>query len=254
MPATPLARGMSRYVSVLAADSAHTCSDEFVIHAQASTSKATAPVPLKERNVMPVVMHISSVGVDAPILACSSALPSKAPKSPEAPMAGGDVDACVARYQSRDENGRVWGAPSAFGKGQCLDCPERAAPPSMRCIACQRRAAQAEPMSAGDLQLVQITFSGLLEGTSGMMHDDIIRRLDQLYSKLKGGHVAQSVQRKLLDIAKALSVSDIVAAHQEVVAISAQHWEHHKDWIIGLRRLLSESVRLCLTVRDPARR
>merc|ERR1719297_564550 len=71
-----------------------------------------------------------------------------------------------ARYESEDlVTGRVWGTPGAFGRGQCLDCPKKAAPPSARREARQGRRAKTlhEPMPAEALQQVRMAFDRLLE-------------------------------------------------------------------------------------------
>merc|ERR1719310_1140047 len=48
----------------------------------------------------------------------------------------------VNRYRSIDAKGRVWGAPSAFGGGQCQDCPAKAKSNCRRCLDCQRKLAE----------------------------------------------------------------------------------------------------------------
>lgn len=151
----------------------------------------------------------------------------------------------IAKYESIDHNGRIWGAPSAFGRGQCLNCPHKAAPPSMRCKNCQLVMAQSEPMLAGDLHKIRDSLNGLLRKTSGRRCDDIAQRLDQLYSKLETGSIPQSIQSALLMIVESLSKNNGVAQAREteaatlVAALTAEHWEQHKAWLVGLKRLLS---------------
>merc|ERR1712232_912957 len=146
----------------------------------------------------------------------------------------------VVRYASKDAGGRVWGVPSAFGKGQCLDCPARAAPPSMLCESCQCRAAtEGGPMPADQLQRLQRSFGSLLVNFSGRVRDDIMRRLGQLYSRAQQGLLPPTVQVRLIDVASTIDADHIGLASKEVAALSATHWSLHKDWLVGLKRLLS---------------
>mmetsp|Transcript_90492 Transcript_90492/g.160282 ORF Transcript_90492/g.160282 Transcript_90492/m.160282 type:complete len:231 (+) Transcript_90492:56-748(+) len=149
-------------------------------------------------------------------------------------------DALAKRYESKDFSGRVWGMPSAFGRGQCLDCPAKAMPPSMRCESCQRRLSQGKPISRDDLQQIQSSFNNLLQSFSGKKHEDITKRLDQLYLLLQTGKVAEPMEAQLLSIAKAISVNDFAAVTKQVTDMSAEHWDQHKEWLTGLKRLISK--------------
>lgn len=150
----------------------------------------------------------------------------------------------VAKYESRDHNGRVWGVPSAFGRGQCLSCPKKASPPSMRCVSCQLVMAQSEPMSADDVRKIQNSLNGLLRKMSGRMCNDIAQRLDQLYSKLETGLIPQSIQSALLTVVESLSKNNAVAQANDteaaslVAKLTAEHWVQHKEWLVGLKRLI----------------
>merc|ERR1712039_334172 len=152
------------------------------------------------------------------------------------------VETCVNRYASRDATGRVWGMPSAFGKGQCSDCPKLAAPPSLRCVECQLGAARGEPMSSIDLETLRQAIACVLsENTNSTQHGPIHVSLDSLYAKLASGQISGPIQQKLMAITKAVHAKDPVAANQQLAALSSQHWEkQHKDWILCLRRVFSK--------------
>lgn len=167
--------------------------------------------------------------------------------SPMAPLCvatrgAASEESCIARYASRDPlTGRVWGVPSAFGKGQCIDCPRRCAPPSMRCVDCQIAAAHqtCEPMEAHDFQQLQIAFATAFATCSSLKRGNIEKRINQLYSRLQAGKISVSVQAQLLGISQALSSNNHAAAAKSVALISAENWNEHKEWIVGLKQLLS---------------
>merc|ERR1712050_155437 len=52
-------------------------------------------------------------------------------------------------------NGRAWGVPSAYGHGQCLNCPSKAAPPSLKCLKCQGSTEAGNAMSPEDVAVLQ---------------------------------------------------------------------------------------------------
>jgi len=132
--------------------------------------------------------------------------------------------ASVAQYKSRDpQTGRIWGAPSAFGGGQCLDCPNKATLPSTRCISCQLKLVEATctPMPPDTLQQVQNAFDALLKGWSGKRHEDTTKNFQLLYSKLKRGVIPQQVQAQLLQIAESISKNNYVEARR--ICTTVQH-------------------------------
>ncbi|CAK0841373.1 unnamed protein product, partial [Prorocentrum cordatum] len=142
----------------------------------------------------------------------------------------------VARYRSRDAaTGRVWGMPSAFGRGQCLGCPAKCAPPSTRCQACQLVRARGAPMQADQLRALRLA----LDGAPLARQPDVARRLQGLYSKLQGGQIPEDAQAQLLRAAGAIGSGDAAAARRACAELSAEHWDQHKDWLRGLRCLAS---------------
>merc|ERR1712050_675869 len=204
---TPLARGMWRFGSCIVDGCIDTSEDKKLVCAQHTDTK-------KEQ-----------------ILAMTQITSTGPPHKP--------VSNCTKRYESRDSTGRVWGQPSAFGGGQCLDCPNRAAPPSMRCESCQQNLTQGRPISTEELQQIQNGFNSCLVKCSGKKHTDVSQRLGQLYFLLQTGKIAEPIQTKLLIVAKAISANDCTEASRQVAMISAEHWEQHKEWLKGLRTMLS---------------
>merc|ERR1719361_514143 len=92
----------------------------------------------------------------------------------------------VSEYKSRDrQTGRIWGVPSAFGRGQCLDCPNKASPPSNKCYDCQSRCNM--PMPAGAFEQVKMVLDNRLPHIHERSCADVARRLGLLYVDLKTG-------------------------------------------------------------------
>jgi len=237
MPFTPLARGMWRFGGCVALgpeDIADTKSGP-KLHADA-LGKAHA----REREGVTWPLRSSTLTkawATVPQVICKTEDSISTASSADACDVPGRADA--KRYESVDSTGRVWGMPSAFGGGQCLDCPNKAVPPSMLCETCQHKASQGQPMTTDDLRQLQDPLNALLQSFSGKKHEDIARRLDQLYLLLRAGKIAEPIQTKLLLFAKALSANDRTEATKQVTVISAEHWDQHKQWLTGLKRVLS---------------
>jgi len=147
---------------------------------------------------------------------------------------------CIAKYASHDPvTGRVWGVPNAGGRGQCVDCPNRCAPPSNRCVDCQIRFAQMRytPMSADELGSFQAALAPLLDALPGKQQLDR-ERLGHLYTILQEGRLSPACQTEILAIAQAIRGNDKVSADRLLAGLVKQHWEHHKEWLAALKRLL----------------
>lgn len=147
-----------------------------------------------------------------------------------------------APYRSVDSHtGRVWGAPNAGGRGQCFDCPNRAMATNRRCESCLRALAQVvyEQMSSSDLQELKSALRAALARLSESRCKDAAERLERLYSLLQAGRISPPIQSQLLTIARAIASNNYLAAGQVVASLSTQHWEEHKDWLMGMKRLLS---------------
>mmetsp|Transcript_42475 Transcript_42475/g.76326 ORF Transcript_42475/g.76326 Transcript_42475/m.76326 type:complete len:462 (-) Transcript_42475:136-1521(-) len=156
------------------------------------------------------------------------------------PDTSSNPEASVARYVSIDpKTGRAWGMPNAGGRGQCLDCPNKAAIPSKRCVRCQLAYTQAsEPMAAVDMQRLQDVLDELVLALPMAKREDVATRLQNLKSCLAAGKIQQAIQQKLLGIVDATTTGDRTAAKQEAAWLAAHHWEQHKSWIVALRCLL----------------
>merc|ERR1719310_312816 len=220
-PVTPLANGMWRWGglpimenSALAAHGDAKCRIDERSHATSM------------RNVEPATAGFAAV--DLPDAAVSTLRRAKK-----------DV---AAPYRSVDpRTGRVWGAPSAFGRGQCIDCPNKAMMTSNRCEACLKCLSEAvhEPMRPENLSEMRCSFDAALAKQFGNKRRDCAERLQQLYDLLDAGKISVPIQSKLIEVARGIAVGNYAASSKEVSALSAQHWEEHKEWLMGMKRLLS---------------
>merc|ERR1712066_653508 len=96
-----------------------------------------------------------------------------------------------------------------------------------------------EPMLPDNLQEFQRSLSGLLDAsTSSSQCEDITKRIQPLLSQLEAGKIAPCIQVKLMDIAKAISDNDRLKANRELAMLTREHWDQHKNWLIGMKRLL----------------
>jgi len=149
----------------------------------------------------------------------------------------------VKRYESKDPvTGRVWGMPCAFGGGQCLECPNKAAPPSDRCEACQLRHCEVvhAPMPPASLQQLRCACEALVAKLTEGRRKDVLQRLERLYSKLETGKIPPQVQHQLSELMSAVSADSHREAGRLCTTLVAQQWDEHKDWLIALRSLLSK--------------
>lgn len=150
----------------------------------------------------------------------------------------------VARYRSVDEKGRVWGAPSAFGAGQCVDCPGKAKGNTFRCVECQKKMASRRypAMAAGDVQLLRDAVDELMKREHPEKREAIARRLDILFGKLAACKIEPDVQGKLLQVSSAMHKGERDAVSQQLSLLASQDWRAHKAWIIGLCQLSSHAT------------
>merc|ERR1739848_498057 len=112
---------------------------------------------------------------------------------------------------------------------------------SSRCEACWRALNEKvyESMSVNELAELQLCFSSALKKLAGRQLADTEQRLHQLYFQLQSGKTSPDIQTKLLLVARALATNKLVEANREFAMLLADQWEAHKDWPIGLKRLLS---------------
>lgn len=141
----------------------------------------------------------------------------------------------VAKYESRDAHGRVWGVPNAGGRGQCLDCPKQALLPSTRCADCQLRLSRGTPMA--DLDSFREKMN---RAAAKCVNREVTLRLDALYQKLQTGQIPDSAQEKLRRFAEAVTadVRRRAEAQKIIQDLISQYWQQHKYWLTGLKWLL----------------
>jgi len=189
-----------------------------------------------------------AAGAFADALARSVAL-----AAPEVPRVVPTVGVCaaagvqqprVARYESKDPaTGRVWGMPNAGGRPQCADCPNRAALPSNRCEGCQIRLANTrhEAMPAPALQQLKDALEACLVCLPvGKKRDDVSDRLHALFAEAEAGRLAPSVVEQLQGLTGAIFAGDRREANKCCAALVSQHWDEHREWLMGLKRLLAQ--------------
>merc|ERR1711879_623191 len=93
---------------------------------------------------------------------------------------------------------------------------------------------------AGNFQRLQASIDAVLATCcSTRKRETIEKRINDLYEKLQAGKIDAPVQAELLGFAEAISSNDQVGAGMRVASISAENWNLHKEWIIGLKQLLS---------------
>jgi hypothetical protein len=145
----------------------------------------------------------------------------------------------VARYESVDPvTGRVWGMPNAFGRGQCLDCPNKASPPSNKCHACQSRSKSLMP--AGAFEQVNMALDKRLPHVHVRSRAEVARRLGLLAVDMKAGQIEHSLQGQLLALAEAIEAHNALEARRLTANMVAEHWQQHKEWLKGIKCLLAE--------------
>jgi hypothetical protein len=100
-------------------------------------------------------------------------------------------------------------------------------------------AAVHECMSSNDVMDLKMAFSEMLANISGPRRSDTEDRLELLYSMLERCKITSSMQSELLLIATSLANRDNAVAGKVLAKLCNEHWDEHKDWLIGVKRLLS---------------
>jgi len=103
-------------------------------------------------------------------------------------------------------------------------------------------AAVGEPMEPHDLTYVQNVLSMLLEASAqdGNMkkREDNAKRLDDLYTRLQGGHVRTTNAQKVLAMVKAVEAQDYTTANKLQTELCSSDWDTNKYWLTCLKRLI----------------
>lgn len=240
MPITPLARGMMHWQSEKIEFSS-TGTEECQTSQCRDDRDDQAALCFPTRNAAPPPCRVCDEKASH-VCSRSSSLPrvTMQPKRTEKAWAA------YAKYESKDMSGRVWGMPSAFGRGQCLDCPNKAAPPSVRCTECQVAASWSMPMPVEDLESLQRAFNVLLQARANpecpqrSENEAIHRSLEKLYEKLHAGTIPQQIQTKLMSLARAISSGHATNAKKCIAEIATLHWDReHKQWLLSVKKLVS---------------
>lgn len=114
-------------------------------------------------------------------------------------------------------------------------------------------------MSPQDLSYVQRALSRLQEVSAEdgnvQKKEDIARRLDELYDKLSTGQLKAEEANKVLEMVQAMEVEDYEAADKLHLQLCQVHWELHRSWLLGVKRLILHGAGQSVTdfVREQAR-
>ncbi|KAF4663760.1 protein transport protein S31 [Perkinsus chesapeaki] len=108
----------------------------------------------------------------------------------------------------------------------------------------------AHPMAPAEVANCQRVLNQLLEincqDGNRRKREDLTKRLDELYTKLQSGDISETAQEKVKELCTAIDAQDFNAAKRIVVGrlwglptdLSAHDWDHNKNWVMGLRRLM----------------
>lgn len=100
-------------------------------------------------------------------------------------------------------------------------------------------------MSDSDLQEIKSAFGSLIDrlgrkDTSGKGVADAQQRLIILYSSLQAPcRICELDQQSLRELAQAANKHDKLEAGKNVTEMVSRGWETHKEWLSGVRRLVS---------------
>jgi len=94
-------------------------------------------------------------------------------------------------------------------------------------------------MAPNELAELQQCFNAASRKLVGRQLVDTEPRLQQLYLHLASGKVSPDIQTKLLIVARAVATDMVVEANREFAKLCTDHWETQKDWLVGVKRLLS---------------
>lgn len=235
LPVTPLAMGMRMWHGAVAdRQSTHSTREDSLAQPCSTLAAKTAPGSHQQA---PALDHSHSAAVSTTTTPMPSSATAPSVSSQRRPKK--DV---AAPYRSVDPvTGRVWGMPNSGGRGQCFDCPNRAMPGNHRCQSCLRALAETvhERMSPEDVTELKRCFDDALARLPASRRKDTADRLHELYFQLQAGRISPDIQTQLMLTAAAGAAKDHASANRTVAALSTQHWEVHKDWLIAVKRLLN---------------
>merc|ERR1719456_315089 len=102
-------------------------------------------------------------------------------------------------------------------------------------------------IDGAELAGIRAPLDGLLEAmcpsqdtqpTSVRKRQDIAKRLEELYGKLQAGQCADSTVQQVTQLAQAVGQQDFATAQRVHMELSKGDWNVHKNWLMGLKRLL----------------
>lgn len=237
LPVTPLARGMQMWLSAAACESSYTTRQESREEPSYTLSSQPTPGSYPQAPALICSYAAAPATTTVPTPSSTSSLAVNNPGRPKKDIA--------TPYRSVDPvTGRVWGMPNSGGRGQCFDCPNRAMPGNHRCQSCLRALADKvhERMSPEDVAELKRCFDDVLARLPVSKKKDTADRLQELYFQLQAGRISPDIQSQLLQTAQAFAAKDTIVADRTVKALSTQHWEVHKEWLIAVKRLLIVNV------------
>jgi len=74
---------------------------------------------------------------------------------------------------------------------------------------------------------------------AGRRREDIAGRLQLMQAELQAGKLPGAVQVSLRQLALAAAAGDLGEANRVCSALVAQSWDEHREWLVGLKRLLA---------------
>jgi len=98
-----------------------------------------------------------------------------------------------------------------------------------------------EPMPPHDLAHVRNVFTLLLDSSQDnnpKKREDVLKKLEELYTKLQTGQLKTATSQKVLQLAKAMEAQDYATAQKVQQELSVD-WDTNKSWLMGVKRLIT---------------
>jgi hypothetical protein len=77
-------------------------------------------------------------------------------------------------------------------------------------------------------------------GNDPRKRDDMVKRLEDLYSRLQEGRVKTVASQKVFQMVKAVEARDLPTANRLKQELCTIDWEMNKYWVMGVKRLIPE--------------
>ncbi|CAE7256820.1 sec31 [Symbiodinium sp. KB8] len=98
-----------------------------------------------------------------------------------------------------------------------------------------------EPLPPHDLAHVKNVFTLLLDSSQDnnpKKREDVLKKLEELYTKLQTGQLKTATSQKVLQLAKAMEAQDYATAQKVQQELSVD-WDTNKSWLMGVKRLIT---------------